>query len=49
MSGEVANQDVHLPGILPKLPGRFYYYFGKPFETEGMFSERTCALLMSKL
>ncbi|KAJ1392893.1 esterase/lipase/thioesterase family protein, partial [Sesbania bispinosa] len=32
--GEVANQQVHLPGILPKVPGRFYYYFGKPFETE---------------
>ncbi|XP_022156515.1 acyltransferase-like protein At3g26840, chloroplastic [Momordica charantia] len=39
MSGEVANQDVHLPGILPKLPGRFYYYFGKPFETEGRKEE----------
>ena len=35
-NGEVANQDVHLPGILPKFPGRFYYYFGKPIETEGM-------------
>lgn len=34
-NGEVANQDVHLPGILPKFPGRFYYYFGKPIETEG--------------
>ncbi|KAG7981558.1 hypothetical protein I3843_04G002600 [Carya illinoinensis] len=33
--GEVANQDVHLPGILPKFPGRFYYYFGKPIKTEG--------------
>ncbi|CAH9112322.1 unnamed protein product [Cuscuta epithymum] len=33
--GELANQDVHLPIILPKLPGRFYYYFGKPIETEG--------------
>ncbi|XP_054802446.1 phytyl ester synthase 2, chloroplastic-like isoform X2 [Prosopis cineraria] len=33
--GEVANQQVHLPGILPKFPGRFYYYFGKPIETEG--------------
>lgn len=35
-NGEVANQPVYLPGILPKLPGRFYYYFGKPIETEGM-------------
>ena len=34
-NGEVANQPVHLPGILPKFPGRFYYYFGKPIETEG--------------
>ncbi|XP_042969326.1 acyltransferase-like protein At3g26840, chloroplastic isoform X5 [Carya illinoinensis] len=34
-NGDVANQDVHLPGILPKLPGRFYFYFGKPIETEG--------------
>ncbi|KAI9176404.1 hypothetical protein LWI28_002403 [Acer negundo] len=34
-SGEVANQDIHLPGILPKFPGRFYFYFGKPIETEG--------------
>ncbi|XP_059452072.1 phytyl ester synthase 2, chloroplastic-like [Corylus avellana] len=37
--GEVANQDVHLPGILPKFPGRFYYYFGKPIETEGRKQE----------
>jgi hypothetical protein len=27
---------MHYPWILPKLPGRFYYYFGKPIETEGM-------------
>lgn len=32
--GEVSNQDVHLPIILPKLPGRFYFYFGKAIETE---------------
>ncbi|KAJ0053190.1 hypothetical protein Pint_03068 [Pistacia integerrima] len=38
-SGEVANQDVHLPGILPKVPGRFYYYFGKPIETAGRKQE----------
>ncbi|KAI4350464.1 hypothetical protein L6164_004917 [Bauhinia variegata] len=37
--GEVANQQVHLPGILPKFPGRFYYYFGKPIETKGMKEE----------
>jgi hypothetical protein len=33
---EVANQQLYLPGILPKVPGRFYFYFGKPIETEGM-------------
>ncbi|XP_062105362.1 phytyl ester synthase 2, chloroplastic-like [Humulus lupulus] len=38
-TGEIANQHVHLPGILPKLPGRFYYYFGKPIETEGRKKE----------
>jgi hypothetical protein len=32
----VANQYVHYPIILPKFPGRFYYYFGKPIETEGV-------------
>lgn len=37
--GEVSNQDVHLPIILPKVPGRFYYYFGKPIETEGRKEE----------
>jgi len=31
---EVANQQVYLP----KVPGRFYYYFGKPIETEGMLN-----------
>jgi len=35
--GEVGNQNMHRLGILPKFPGRFYYYFGKPIETEGMF------------
>ncbi|XP_057437571.1 phytyl ester synthase 2, chloroplastic-like isoform X1 [Lotus japonicus] len=38
-SGEVANQQIHLPVIRPKVPGRFYYYFGKPFETEGRKQE----------
>ncbi|XP_068659847.1 phytyl ester synthase 1, chloroplastic-like [Aristolochia californica] len=31
--GEVANQNFYLPGILPKIPGRFYYIFGKPIKT----------------
>ncbi|XP_077240546.1 phytyl ester synthase 1, chloroplastic-like isoform X1 [Tasmannia lanceolata] len=35
MNGEVANQDLYIPGILPKIPGRFYFLFGKPFETKG--------------
>ncbi|KEH23472.1 acyltransferase-like protein At1g54570, chloroplastic isoform X3 [Medicago truncatula] len=39
VDGEVANQQVYLPGILPKVPGRFYYYFGKPIETEGRKQE----------
>ncbi|XP_065865692.1 phytyl ester synthase 2, chloroplastic-like isoform X2 [Euphorbia lathyris] len=38
-NGEVGNQDMHLPGVLPKFPGRFYYYFGKPIETEGRKKE----------
>ncbi|XP_074309167.1 phytyl ester synthase 2, chloroplastic-like isoform X2 [Silene latifolia] len=37
--GEVANQIGYLPGILPKFPGRFYYYFGKPIDTAGMKEE----------
>lgn len=37
--GEVANQDLHFPIFLPKVPGRFYYYFGKPIETEGRKQE----------
>lgn len=34
-SGEVANQQLYLPGLLPKIPGRFYYLFGKPIHTKG--------------
>lgn len=34
-SGEVANQQLFPPGLLPKVPGRFYYLFGKPMKTEG--------------
>ncbi|KAF3485887.1 hypothetical protein F2Q69_00055852, partial [Brassica cretica] len=36
---ELGNQDCYLPGLLPKIPGRFYYYFGKPIETEGKEQE----------
>ncbi|KAI3860357.1 hypothetical protein MKX03_003529 [Papaver bracteatum] len=37
--GEVSNQDMFVPGVLPKIPGRFYYLFGKPIETKGMKQE----------
>ncbi|KAL0324334.1 UNVERIFIED_CONTAM: Acyltransferase-like protein, chloroplastic [Sesamum calycinum] len=36
MSGEVANQALYLPGLLPKIPGRLYYLFGKPIQTKGL-------------
>ncbi|KAG1326282.1 Acyltransferase-like protein, chloroplastic [Cocos nucifera] len=35
-SGEVSEQQLYIPGVLPKLPGRFYYVFGRPVETRGM-------------
>ncbi|WRX19848.1 Diacylglycerol acyltransferase - like 6 [Theobroma cacao] len=34
-TGEVANQQVYTPWMVPKFPGRFYFFFGKPIETEG--------------
>ncbi|KAI3971846.1 hypothetical protein MKW92_028593, partial [Papaver armeniacum] len=37
--GEVAKQDMFVPGVLAKIPGRFYYLFGKPIETKGMEEE----------
>ncbi|XVF31217.1 hypothetical protein REPUB_Repub16aG0126600 [Reevesia pubescens] len=33
--GEVANRELSVPGMLPKLPGRFYYLFGKPIKLKG--------------
>ncbi|CAM0881241.1 unnamed protein product [Alopecurus aequalis] len=36
IKGEEGNQDVHLPAIVPKVPGRFYYLFGKPIKMKGM-------------
>ncbi|GLT75400.1 hypothetical protein SLA2020_471300 [Shorea laevis] len=33
--GEVANQQLFIPGLLPKIPGRFYYLFGKPIRLKG--------------
>ncbi|XP_031104063.1 acyltransferase-like protein At1g54570, chloroplastic [Ipomoea triloba] len=35
MGGEVANQTLYIPGMLPKVPGRLYYLFGKPISTKG--------------
>nr|XP_043615752.1 acyltransferase-like protein At3g26840, chloroplastic [Erigeron canadensis] len=37
--GDIANQHIHLPLMCPKLPGRFYYLFGKPIETQGRQKE----------
>lgn len=34
-SGEVGNQDLFPPFLLPKIPGRLYYLFGKPIITKG--------------
>lgn len=31
---EVADQDLYFPFFMPKVPGRFYYLFGKPIETK---------------
>ncbi|PIN16778.1 Diacylglycerol O-acyltransferase [Handroanthus impetiginosus] len=35
VKGEISNQDFFIPGFFPKLPGRFYFLFGKPMETKG--------------
>ncbi|XP_078168112.1 esterase/lipase/thioesterase family protein isoform X3 [Carex rostrata] len=35
IDGEVSRQDLFLPVLLPKVPGRFYYHFGKPIQTKG--------------
>ncbi|GKB81859.1 acyltransferase-like protein, chloroplastic isoform X1 [Tanacetum coccineum] len=37
--GELANQALHIPLIFPKIPGRFYYLFGKPIKTLGRQQE----------
>ncbi|CAD5324241.1 unnamed protein product [Arabidopsis thaliana] len=36
---ELGNQECYFPGLVPKIPGRFYYYFGKPIETAGKEKE----------
>ncbi|KAL4565279.1 hypothetical protein LXL04_029367 [Taraxacum kok-saghyz] len=35
MGGEIGKQALHLPILVPKLPGRLYYLFGKPIRTKG--------------
>lgn len=34
-TGEVAEQDLHMPLLVPKVPGRMYFLFGRPFLTAG--------------
>ncbi|XP_056168201.1 phytyl ester synthase 1, chloroplastic-like [Syzygium oleosum] len=31
------DESLNTPGILPKIPGCFYYLFGKPIETRGRY------------
>lgn len=38
-SGEVGNENLFVPVLFPKVPGRFYYLFGKPIETKGRENE----------
>ena len=35
MSGDIAEQPIHFPLLFPKIPGRLYYFFGKPIQTKG--------------
>ncbi|KAG6409347.1 hypothetical protein SASPL_127386 [Salvia splendens] len=35
VKGKVAEQIFYVPGFYPKVPGRFYFLFGKPMEMEG--------------
>ncbi|KAJ9536972.1 hypothetical protein OSB04_029705 [Centaurea solstitialis] len=35
MSGDIAEQTIHFPFLFPKIPGRLYYFFGKPIQTKG--------------
>ncbi|KAJ0980695.1 hypothetical protein J5N97_008950 [Dioscorea zingiberensis] len=35
ITGEFRKQDTFLPCILPKIPGRFYFLFGRPIITKG--------------
>uniref|UniRef100_A0A1J3DIS7 Acyltransferase-like protein, chloroplastic n=1 Tax=Noccaea caerulescens TaxID=107243 RepID=A0A1J3DIS7_NOCCA len=38
-NSELGKQDAYFPGLLPKIPGRFYFYFGKPIDTAGKEQE----------
>nr|KAJ0196982.1 hypothetical protein LSAT_V11C700362060 [Lactuca sativa] len=51
IESEVANQDVHFPVMRPKIPGRFYYLFGNPIETQEVKSdvERCLSYLKEKI
>lgn len=37
--GEISNQNLYIPGVAPKIPGRLYYLFGKPIATAGRKNE----------
>ncbi|KMZ60507.1 Esterase/lipase/thioesterase family protein [Zostera marina] len=41
-SGELKNQHLHFPIMLPKIPGRLYLLFGKPIKTQGRENELKC-------
>lgn len=36
VKGDDGNQVLHVPAVLPKVPGRLYFLFGKPIEMKGM-------------
>ncbi|KAK3133798.1 hypothetical protein QOZ80_6AG0541190 [Eleusine coracana subsp. coracana] len=38
-TGELKNQELHPVVATPKLPGRFYFIFGKPIQTRGREKE----------
>lgn len=38
-TGEIKNQGLHPVVVTPKVPGRFYFIFGKPVETKGREKE----------
>ncbi|KAG8057348.1 hypothetical protein GUJ93_ZPchr0002g26297 [Zizania palustris] len=38
-TGEIKNQAIHPILVAPKIPGRFYFIFGKPIETRGREKE----------